>query len=51
MDIRRFTDRADADVFATAAEAYGWVGSMGGRRGDSRPVDRRAHGVRFHTVD
>lgn len=45
------TDKVDADVFATAAEACTWVGSMGGRRDDSRPVDKHAHSVRFHNID
>ena len=37
-------------VFATAAEAYTWVGSMSNRRDDSCPVDKHAYSVRFHTV-
>lgn len=45
------TDKADVDVFATAAEAYGWVGSMSGRRDDSCSVDKRAYSVRFHDMN
>lgn len=45
------TDKVDADVFATAAEAYKWARSMSGRRGDSCPVQRHAYSVRFHTID
>lgn len=45
------TDKADADVFATAAEACEWVGSMSGRRDDPCPVDRRAYSVRFHDMN
>ena len=45
------TDKADVNVFATAAEAYEWVGSMGGRRDDSCSVDKRAYSVRFHIID
>ena len=45
------TDKVDVNVFATAAEAYGWVGSMGGKRDDSRSVDKRAYNVRFHAID
>ena len=45
------TDKADVDVFATAAEAYEWVGSMSGRRDDSCSVDKRVYSVRFHTID
>lgn len=45
------TDKADADVFAAAAEACTWAGSMGSRRGDPCPVDRHAHSVRFHDID
>lgn len=39
------------NVFATAAEAYEWVGSMSSRRDDSCSVDKRAYSVRFHTID
>lgn len=45
------TDKADANVFATAADAYKWVGSMGSRRDDSRSVDKHAYGVRLHDID
>lgn len=45
------TDKVDANIFATAAEAYKWVGSMGSRRDDSRSVQKHAHSVRFHTID
>lgn len=45
------TDKADVNVFATAAEAYELVGSMSSRRDDSCSVDKRAYSVRFHTID
>ena len=45
------TDKVDVNVFATAAEACKWVGSMGSKRDDSRSVEKRAHNVRFHTID
>mgnify|MGYP000454781408 CR=1 FL=1 len=45
------TDKVDVDVFATAAEAYMWVGSMGSKRDDSRSADKHVHDVRFHNMD
>ena len=45
------TDKVDVNVFATAAEAYKWVGSMSGKRDDSCSVDKHAYNVRFHTID
>lgn len=33
-----------------AAGAYKWVGSMGSRRGDPRPVRKHAYGVRPHNM-
>lgn len=45
------TDKVDVNVFATAAEAYKWVGSMSSRRDDSCSVEKRAYSVRFHTID
>lgn len=45
------TDKADVNVFATAAEAYEWVGSMSSRRDDSCSVDKRAYSVRYHAID
>ena len=45
------TDKADVNVFATAAEAYEWVGSMSGRRDDSCSVDKHVYSVRYHAID
>lgn len=45
------TDKVDVNVFATAAEAYKWVGSMSSRRDDSCSVQKHAYSVRFHTID
>lgn len=45
------TDKVDVNVFATAAEAYTWVGSMSSRRDDSCSVDKHAYSVRFHNMD
>lgn len=45
------TDKIDVNVFATAAEAYKWVGSMSSKRDDSCSVDKRVYNVRFHNMD
>lgn len=45
------TDKVDVNVFATAAEAYMWVGSMSSRRDDSCSVQKHAYSVYFHTID
>lgn len=45
------TGKADVDVFATAAEAYKWVGSMSGKRDDSCSVQKHAYSVRHHIID
>lgn len=45
------TDKVDVNVFATAAEAYKWVGSMSGKRDDSRSVQKHVYNVRFHNMD
>lgn len=45
------TDKVDVNVFATVAEAYKWVGSMGSRRDDPCSVQKHAYSVRFHTID
>ena len=45
------TDKVDVNVFATAAEAYEWVGSVSSRRDDSCSVQKRAYSVRFHDID
>ena len=50
MDIEKFTDKVDVNVFATAAEAYKWVGLMSSRRDDPCSVDKHAYGVRFHNI-
>lgn len=45
------TDKVDVNVFATAAEAYKWVGSMSSRRDDSCSVQKHVYNVRFHNMD
>lgn len=45
------TDKAGVNAFAAAAGAYGWVGSVSSRRDGSRPVQKRAYGVRLHDID
>lgn len=45
------TDKVDVNVFATAAEAYKWVGLMSSRRDDSCSVEKRAYSVRFHDMN
>jgi hypothetical protein len=45
------TDKVDVNVFATAAEAYKWVGSMSSKRDDSCSVQKHVYNVRFHNTD
>ena len=45
------TDKADINVFATAAEAYKWARLMGSKRDDSCSVQKHAYSVRFHNID
>lgn len=45
------TGKADVNVFATAAEAYKWVGLMSSKRDDSCSVQKYTYSVRHHVID
>lgn len=45
------TGKADVNVFATADEAYKWVGLMSSKRDDSCSVQKHTYSVRHHVID